>query len=65
MDELHTYSIPTEILLKMMKDFITEQLKKNVKDRTKLILMSATIDYQLISEYFKDISTHIPLIKIE
>ncbi|EKE27830.1 MAG: hypothetical protein ACD_3C00145G0016 [uncultured bacterium (gcode 4)] len=65
MDELHTYSVPTEFLLKMMKDFIFEQLKKNVKDRTKLVLMSATIDYELITEYFKDISTKIPLIKIE
>jgi HrpA-like RNA helicase len=65
MDEIHTYSVSTEFLLKMMKDFLSAQLKKNVKERTKLILMSATLDYDMIKDYFKDITKNVPLVSVE
>ena len=65
MDEIHTYSIPTEWMLKLMRDFMMEQMQKNVKDRVKLVLMSATLDYKLIADYFKEIMQDIPLINVE
>ncbi|EKE29269.1 MAG: hypothetical protein ACD_2C00197G0010 [uncultured bacterium (gcode 4)] len=65
MDEVHTYSIPTEWVLKLMKDLMIEQVKKKVEKKTKLVLMSATIDHKMIADYFKEISTDIPLINVE
>lgn len=64
-DEIHTSTIPTEFLLKLYKDFALQQLKKNVADRTKLVLMSADIDEDLFRDYFKEISSNVNFIYVE
>jgi HrpA-like RNA helicase len=37
---------------------------KKIKTKTKLVLMSATLDPQILQNYFKSISLDIPVIKV-
>jgi HrpA-like RNA helicase len=54
-DEVHGFSIPTEILLHMIRT------QKNMK----IVLMSATLDPKIFQHYFKDVSRNIPVIQLE
>lgn len=58
-DEVHNFSVPTEILVAKVKN----EMLKTKKD-IRLIIMSATLDPQLFQDYFKGISNDIPLISI-
>ncbi len=49
-DEVHTFSVATEFLLALIKNQMEETKKK-----IKLVLMSATIDVELLKNYFYDI----------
>lgn len=59
LDEIHWFSIPTEIVAHTTR----EHMLKN-KWATRLILMSATLDPVILQEYFKEISSDIPVITI-
>lgn len=54
LDEVHNFAIPTEILAMLTR------YKKNIK----IIITSATLDPQVFQEYYKHISSDIPVIKI-
>lgn len=59
LDEIHHFSIPTEFLAYNLVSLI----KKN-KIKTKLILMSATIDSSILQNYFSQVGWDIPALKI-
>lgn len=59
LDEVHNFSIPTEILA--MK--IRNEMLKTKKDM-RLVIMSATLDPQIFQDYFKDIENDIPFLSI-
>jgi HrpA-like RNA helicase len=60
LDEIHGFSVPTEILAMQVRKLL---LKNNKK--LKLILMSATLDPEILQYYFREISEDIPLISVE
>ena len=53
-DEAHERKIQIDLLLYLLKNAIIERKKRNLKKLT-LIIMSATIDEKLFSNYFKDV----------
>jgi len=55
LDEVHNYTIPTEILLAKVKEYLTKA-KRDIK----VVIMSATLDKPKILDYFKDVSWNIP-----
>ena len=50
-DEVHTYWVATEFLLSQVRNTLMDTNKK-----IKLVLMSATMDIDLVVDYFKDIT---------
>jgi len=58
-DEVHVFSVATEFLIAQVKKLIYET-NQNIK----LILMSATIDTKLVSNFFSDIEKNIPILNI-
>lgn len=58
-DEVHTYSVPTEFLIARSK-----RLMEETSRRFRLVLMSATLDVDLITNYFSDITRNIPVFNI-
>jgi HrpA-like RNA helicase len=60
LDEIHNYAIPTEILAHVVREKI-----KNTKGETRIVLMSATLNPAILQEYFKSISTGIPVLSIQ
>lgn len=57
LDEAHGYSVQTEML--------AMSIRKAVKSRAmQLVIMSATLDPEIFREYYRDISSNIPLIEI-
>jgi len=52
LDEVHMFSVYTEILLALIKQYIAENYPKL---DTHFILMSATLDKNLLINYFKDV----------
>lgn len=59
LDEIHGYSIPTEMIASNIRNHMLK-----TKSDMKLVLMSATVNPSILQKYFKDISRHIPVIKI-
>ena len=58
LDEVHTYTIDIEILLSLIYQYI----KENPDIKTKFIIMTATLDKQLITSYFKSLIKKVPYI---
>ncbi len=54
LDEVHNFSISTEFIAMMHK----------YKVKSKIIIMSATLDPNIFQQYFKNISSNIPVLKI-
>jgi len=54
LDEIHGFSIPTEVLAMLMK------YRKDVR----IVIMSATLDPQIFQDYYRHISSDIPVINI-
>ena len=59
LDEVHNYTVATEILLAKVKEYLTVS-KKNIK----VVIMSATLDKPRILDYFKEVSTDIPYFEV-
>ncbi|MCK9272080.1 DEAD/DEAH box helicase [Candidatus Gracilibacteria bacterium] len=65
LDEVHTYSIPTEFLAAQIN-----KLMLNTKKRIKLVFMSATMDTTLVSDFYSDLikqinqTKNIPILNI-
>ncbi len=62
LDEFHNYQIPTETLAYEARSFLLQ--KKYRHKAMKLVISSATLNIELVQEYFKDVSKDIPIIKI-
>lgn len=60
LDEVHNFALPTEILA------MTQRLAMLLKEKreSKIVIMSATLDPVIFQEYFKDVSTDIPVVQI-
>lgn len=54
LDEVHNFSIPTEILAMLSRS----------NKKIKLIIMSATLNPEIFQEYYKNVSSNIPVVKI-
>jgi HrpA-like RNA helicase len=54
LDEVHNFSIPTEILAMLAKN----------RRNTKLIIMSATLNPEIFKQYYKQIDSDIPVVEI-
>ncbi len=59
LDEVHWYSIPTEMIASNIRNYMLE-----TKRKLKLVLMSATLNPYILQDYFKQVSSDIPVIKI-
>jgi HrpA-like RNA helicase len=55
LDEVHNFSVPTEVLAMYMR---------LIGSRVRLIIMSATLDPNIFKEYYRSVSTDIPVIQV-
>ena len=59
LDEIHKYSIASEILAMKVRDTLL-----HTKEKMKLVLMSATIDPNILVNYFSRLTSEIPVLEI-
>ncbi|MDP5039182.1 MAG: helicase-related protein, partial [Candidatus Gracilibacteria bacterium] len=59
LDEIHQFSIPSEILSMVIKKSMLK-----TKNDTRIVLMSATIDPSIFQDFFKDLQNDIPVTDI-